>query len=169
MNRLRGVLLGTILAMVSWACSDNESPPPPSPDASAEADAAGPDGGSNTVDSGPDGVPRASVLGRLTLPAPAAGKPYGVRILTMPNLIWAQTSGVTPEGLKLDYTIDNVPPGTYFVLAFVDVDASGGDSSTPGDFVGWYGHTGDGNPPRSPNATVPETGTVLFDFNLVVR
>jgi hypothetical protein len=61
------------------------------------------------------------------------------------------------------------PEGSYFVLAFVDVDGCGGQSSTPGDQAGWYGHTGDGNPPGSANATVPTSGTVRFGFSLVTR
>jgi hypothetical protein len=51
------------------------------------------------------------------------------------------------------FTIEDVPAGTYFRLAFVDVDGSGGMSSTPGDDVGWYGHSG----PSAPNASVPES------------
>ena len=62
-----------------------------------------------------------------------------------------------------------VPAGTYFILGFLDVDGSGGTASTAGDYTGWYGHSGDGNPPAAANAAVPATGTVSFDFSLVVR
>jgi len=81
----------------------------------------------------------------------------------------AETSGTTGAGTSLPYAIATVPAGTYFILGFVDVDSSGGVSSTPGDFAGWYGHTGDGNPPAAPNAVVPDTGSATFDFTLVLR
>jgi hypothetical protein len=69
----------------------------------------------------------------------------------------------------VDYQIPAVPSGTYFLLGFVDNDNSGGTSSTPGDYAAWYGHTGDGNPPAAANVVVPDTGTVRFDFTLVLR
>jgi hypothetical protein len=101
---------------------------------------------------------------------PAAGKPYAVRVLTMPGLSFvSQSTGTTTGGSSISYAITGVPAGRYFLLAFVDVDGSGGDSSTPGDYAGWYGHGGDDNPPASPNVEVPASGTVRFDFSLVVR
>lgn len=111
------------------------------------------------------------VVGTLTLPGTAAAKPYTVKIFTMagvPGTPVAETSGSTSGTQTLTYAIPHVPAGQYFVLGFVDVDASGGSSSTTGDYRGWYGHTGDGNPPRSPNAVVPESGTARFDFSLVL-
>lgn len=41
--------------------------------------------------------------------------------------------------------------------------------STPGDYAGRYGHDGDGNPPAVANAVVLDSGTVRFDFRLVLR
>jgi hypothetical protein len=115
----------------------------------------------------------ATVAGSLTLPAAAPGKPYAAMIFTTAGVAGgapvAQTMGTTGSGTTVDYSIANVPAGTYFLLGFVDVDGSGGTSSTPGDFAGWYGHTGDGNPPAAANAVVPASGTVRFDFSLVVR
>jgi len=69
----------------------------------------------------------------------------------------------------LDYSIPRVAAGTYFVLGVVDVEESGGDSSTLGDYAGWCGHNGDGNPPAAANAVVPSSGTVRFAFSLVLR
>jgi hypothetical protein len=37
------------------------------------------------------------------------------------------------------------------------------------DPFSWYGHDGDGNPPAAANAVVPDSGTVRFDFSLVLR
>ena len=119
-----------------------------------------------------DGAKRATVAGTLTLPAASTGKPYGVRLLSKAGdpavLPTGQMTGTT-AGSAIQYSITDVPAGSYFVLGFVDNDSSGGDSSTPGDFAGWYGHTGDGNPPGTPNAVVPAAGIVFFDFSLVAR
>jgi hypothetical protein len=112
----------------------------------------------------------ATVVGTLALPAATSGKPYSVRILRVPGAVpVGEATGTTAGGTTLSYTIPAVPAGSYFLLGFVDVDGSGGQSSTPGDQAGWYGHTGDGNPPSVPNAVVPASGTVRFDFSLVVR
>jgi uncharacterized protein (DUF2141 family) len=115
----------------------------------------------------------ANVAGTLTLPTAAARKPYAVMIFTAAGAPGAtpvaQTMGTTGTGTNVPYAIANVPAGTYFVLGFVDVDGSGGTSSTPGDFAGWYGHNGDGNPPPAANAVVPASGSARFDFSLVLR
>jgi hypothetical protein len=113
------------------------------------------------------------VAGTLTLPADAHATPYAVMLFTAVGAAGAtpvaQTMGTTGNGTTIDYSIANVPAGTYFLLGFVDVDGSGGTSSTPGDFAGWYGHNGDGNPPAAANAVVPASGTARFDFSLVMR
>lgn len=146
MGAWRCLVIGMALSVVSLACDD-------------EGPAAGADGGG-----------AATVAGTVTLPGSAAGKPYAVRVLTMPGLSFvAQSTGTTTGTSSISYAITGVPAGRYFLLAFVDVDSSGGDSSTPGDYAGWYGHGGDGNPPASPNVEVPASGTVRFDFGLVVR
>lgn len=115
----------------------------------------------------------AKVSGTLTLPAANPGKPYTVKLFTMAGraslMATTETSGLTAATPSVAYAIATVPAGTYFVLGFVDVDGSGGTASTAGDFAGWYGHTGDGNPPGTANAVVPATGNATFDFALVVR
>jgi hypothetical protein len=147
---MRNLTLMTLtLALLANACGDDATPAP-----------------------GDAGARGATVAGTLTLPAASTGKPYGVRILSKAGdpavLPTGQATGVT-AGSAIQYSIADVPAGSYFVLGFVDNDSSGGDSSTPGDFAGWYGHTGNGNPPGTPNAVVPATGTVFFDFSLVLR
>jgi len=112
----------------------------------------------------------ASVAGTLTLPGTATA-PYFVRLQTTLDAVpptFVETSGTTDGTATLAYLFPNVPAGTYFMLAAVDVDGSGGNSSTPGDYRGWYGHTGDGNPPAAPNVAVPASGTVTIDYDLVV-
>ena len=112
----------------------------------------------------------ASVAGTLTLPGTATA-PYFVRLQTTLGAAAtaaAETTGTTNGTTMLAYSIPNVPAGTYFMLAGVDVDSSGGNSSTPGDYRGWYGHTGDGNPPAAANVVVPTSGTLTIDYTLVV-
>jgi hypothetical protein len=114
----------------------------------------------------------ASVAGTLTLPATAQGAGYFVRLAIGVSTVTApvaETTGTTTGTTSLAYEIRDVPSGTYFLLGFVDVDASGGTASTPGDYAGWYGHNGDGNPPAAANVVVPDTGTVRYDFALVLR
>jgi hypothetical protein len=111
-------------------------------------------------------------VGTLTLPAASQGAKGKVALYaTLPPAGSAVAeSGISTTGsLSLDYSVPSVPAGTYFILGFIDIDGSGGTSSTPGDDTGWYGHNGDGNPPAAANAVVPDTGTVRFDFSLVVR
>jgi hypothetical protein len=122
-----------------------------------------PDGGTTTG---------ASVVGILTLPGDPRDAKFFVKVLgavAEAATPVAETMGTTTRSTSVVYEVRGVPAGTYFVLGFVDVDSSGGTASTPGDFAGWYGHSGDGNPPAAPNVVVPESGSVRFDFSLVVR
>jgi len=129
--------------------------------------------GDVAIDTHPDSPLGGTVTGTLTLPGTAFGRPLGVRILASAGSAGApvaQTAEDFSNGTTSQtYSIANVPAGTYFVLGFVDVDGTGGKGSTDGDYVGWYGHTGDGNPPGAANAVVPLSGTVTFDFSLIVR
>src|SRR4051812_40332503 len=112
----------------------------------------------------------ARVGGTLSLPGTATA-PYFVRLQTTTGpsgTTAAETTGTTNGTMALPSSIADVPPGTYFMLAAVDVDSSGGNSSTTGDYRGWFGHAGDGNPPAAPNVVVPDSGTVTVDYSLVV-
>ena len=118
-------------------------------------------------DDGPLGT---SVNGTLTLPEAVEAKGT-VAIYTTPDLAGSPvastvlaSNGATP----INYRISGVPAGSYFIFALLDVDRSGG-SLTPGDYSGWYGQDSDGNPPATANAVVPESGSVSFDFNLVLK
>jgi hypothetical protein len=155
MNQLRWWAVVWWLACACAACGGDD-------DASAADAGAADAGGTGNV-----------VSGTLTVPAAMLGKPYFVRLLDTTGIAAAppaaETTGRSPDATTIEYSIPNAPPGTYFILAVVDVDESGGYASTPGDYVGWYGHSGDGNPPEAPNAVVPAEGSVVFDFTLVER
>ena len=69
-----------------------------------------------------------------------------------------------PEGLDSD-----VPAGTYYILAFVDVNGTGGTSSAPGDYASWDGEDANGNPPAAPDVTIPTSGALTFGFRFVLR
>jgi hypothetical protein len=118
-------------------------------------------------------VTGATVIGTLTLPgSPSQGASVTVALFTTLPPSGTPVSQIAPVatgGTSVDYQIVAVLAGTYFILGFVDNDGSGGMSSTPGDYAGWYGHNGDGNPPAAANAVVPDSGTVRFDFSLVLR
>jgi hypothetical protein len=175
-RRLLGALVLFQVVALAGACNDDDGDAPvgdagisdggDAGDAGGAADAAAPgDGGGGAQDAGAG----ATVMGTLTLPGAAAGKPYFVAVVTMPGPVFvAQTTGTTGAAATLAYSIPGVPAGTYYLLGFVDVDGSGGTASTTGDYRGWYGHTGDGNPPAAPNAVVPASGTATFDFGLVL-
>ncbi|HSY41810.1 MAG TPA: hypothetical protein VLA79_19875 [Polyangia bacterium] len=121
----------------------------------------------------PDGgVAGATVVGTLTLPGkPQGGKGTVALYTALPpaGTVVTETGFAATGSTSVGYQITGVPAGTYFILGFVDNDGSGGLSSTPGDYAGWYGHNGDGNPPAAANAVVPDSGTVRFDFSLVLR
>lgn len=157
---LRGA---TILAVLSCACLA----------AGCGQSGSTSDAGAGDATTAGEAGGRATVAGTLTLPGAAAGKPYGVRIYSMagtPGAVpVAETMGVTTAATKIDYSIAEVPAGTYFILGFVAVSGVVGQSSMAGDYAGWYGHKGDGNPPAAPNALVPASGMVRFDFSLVLR
>ena len=153
MNELRWMTVACVLSACA-ACGDD--------------DAAATDGGPG--DAGETG---ATVSGTLTLPGAMLGKPYFVRLLDSVGVAAAppaaDATGRTPDATTIEYTIPGVPEGPFYILGVVDVDESGGFMSSLGDYVGWYGHTGDGNPPDAPNAVVPAAGSVTFDFDLVER
>lgn len=115
----------------------------------------------------------ATVDGTLTLPGAPADAPYVVRLYEAAGdpaaVPVGEASGRTAGSNTVEYVVEDVPAGDFFLLGFVDVDGSGGTASTPGDYAGWYGHSGDGNPPSTANVSVPGSGTVTFDVDLVER
>jgi hypothetical protein len=127
-----------------------------------------PDGGVTDASVG------AIVIGTLTLPgSPPQGAKGTVALFTTlpPTGMPVSEGGFTPSGsTSVNYQVVGAPAGTYFIVALVDNDLSaGGLSPTAGDYWGWLGGDAAGNPPAAANAVVPDSGTVRFDFSLVVR
>ncbi|MCJ7714132.1 hypothetical protein MUO66_06715 [Candidatus Bathyarchaeota archaeon] len=111
-----------------------------------------------------------TVTGTLTLPAAAASKTFFVAIdydRNGDNGFKYSVTGTCGAETTENYTISNVAAGNYYIYAvvFVSGDISQGPQS--GDYLGFYGGT-ISNPPNSPNASVPASGTVTFDINLEV-
>jgi hypothetical protein len=107
-----------------------------------------------------------TVEGTVTIPAAATGAYWMVIVdddTDFANGYIADDDGTLSSGTTFDYTILNVPTGTYYIFGVVDVDNSMG--MTDGDYLGFYGGTGV-DPPASANATLPSSGTVTFDFSL---
>ena len=110
-----------------------------------------------------------TVVGTLTLPAAAAGRPYAVLVdndKNGDNGTIGEASGTCGSDTEQAYTINNVPAGTYYVYAAVGVVSNLQQGPQSGDYYGFYG-TG-GSVPGSPNATVPSSGTETFNITLVV-
>jgi len=116
-----------------------------------------------------DASPIATINGTLTLPAEANGKEYWVLIdndTDGDNGYVNATVGTCGSGTTVDYTINNVNAGAYYVYAGVRI-VSGHDSPPQsGDYIGFYGTGSD--PPDEANAVVPSSGTVTFDIILSV-
>ena len=70
---------------------------------------------------------------------------------------------VTGSGSSVSYIIDNVPPGTYYLDAWKDLDNTQTWSS--GDLVGWYGSGGLGSVTLTPlPISQYETKTINLDM-----
>lgn len=110
------------------------------------------------------------VAGVLSLPNSAEGKNYIVAIdndLDGDNGFAYSTIGVCGSGTQVDYSINDVAVGTYYIYAVVCVvtDCSQGPQS--GDYLGFYNGTAS-NPPTNANANVSSSGTVTFDITLYI-
>ena len=97
---------------------------------------------SSSTDGG-DGY--ATVVGTLTLPAAAAGRPYAVLLdndTNGDNGSVREVSGTCGSGTEQAYTITNVPAGTYYVYAAVGVVSNLTQGPQTGDYYGFYGTGG---------------------------
>jgi hypothetical protein len=124
------------------------------------------------VDPRTSAVEGTTVSGTIVFPGSAPGKPWGVVLARAADEVVsdpvAVAMGTMDDAGSFDYEIIAVPAGTYVMVAYVDVDESGGEGSTPGDFAGWYG--GEGNPPAGgPNIEISVIGMVEVSFSLVQR
>ncbi len=110
--------------------------------------------------------PTYTVSGTITsLPASADGKDYFVSVTTdIDGEPTSYTQG-TVSGTTIDYSIDDVPAGTYYVMAVVYVVGSG-DDPVIGDYFGAYGWDGMDDPAlMGANVTV-SADTNGIDFTL---
>jgi hypothetical protein len=108
-----------------------------------------------------------TVNGTLTLPAEANGKEYIVIVDndTEGDNGWINaTVGTCVSGTTVDYSISNVPAGTYYIYAVVRIVSAHDSPAEDGDYIGFYG-SGEA-PPENANAIVPDSGTVTFDISL---
>jgi hypothetical protein len=108
-----------------------------------------------------------TVNGTITLPASATGKDYMVIIDDNPDdqdgfVNWADGECQSP----IDYEIE-VPPGTYYLYALVDIDED--EVLSDGDYAGYYGPDDPSRPqlpPATANVTVADAAPVQCDFAL---
>lgn len=112
----------------------------------------------------------AIVTGNLILPAAASGKTWAVLVDNDFNGDNGQVklaTGTCDSGTNVNYSISNVPSGTFYIYAAVFVVSDGSSGPQSGDYIGIYGRTLT-NPPSNANAVVPSSGTVTFDITLNV-
>jgi len=116
------------------------------------------------------GTGSTTVKGTLTLPAAADGKTLFVAIdydRNGDNGFNYSGTGTCGAGTTENYSISNVVADNYYIYAVVFVVGNPSQGPQSGDYLGFYGGT-ISNPPNSPNASVPSSGTVTFDINLEV-
>ena len=117
---------------------------------------------------GPDTV---TVTGALSLPADASGRTWVVLVdndTNGDNGSIFEGIGICGAGTEIEYVLNDVPAGTYYVYAVVFVSSDGGQGPQPGDFWGIYGGSFPAGIPTQPNATV-SPGINDFDIALSVR
>ena len=115
-----------------------------------------------------DGNGSTTVNGILTLPAAANGKTFIVAIdndRNGDNGFKYSTTATCGTETTVNYTISNVSASNYYIYAVVFVIGNTSQGPQSGDYFGFYGGT-ISNPPNSPNASIPSSGTVSFDINL---
>ncbi len=124
---------------------------------------------SSTSSNGNDNnIGNATVTGNLTLPVEASSKTWAVLVdndFDGDNGYIKLATGTCGSGTKVNYSINNVPTGTFYLYAAVFVVSDGSSGPQTGDYVGIYGGTLT-NPPSNANAVVPSSGTVTFDIIL---
>lgn len=111
----------------------------------------------------------ATINGTLYLPAEANGKEYVVLVDddTDGDNGWiAATEGICGTETTVNYSISDVPAGTYYVYAIVRIVSDPDAGAEKGDYIGYYGSSN--GSPSSANAVVPSSGTVTFDITMSV-
>jgi len=140
-----GIPLVIFLVAVIGGCSDDDPVTPPS-------------------------VITATVTGTLTFPNAAAGKTYYVLVdtdINGDNGYVKMNTGTCGSGTNVNYEVNNVPVGTYFVYAAVFTVSDGSQGPQTGDYFGIYGGTLN-NPPAGRNVTVASGGVNSINMLLAV-
>ena len=118
----------------------------------------------------PENVVTATVTGTLTLPNAAAGKPYYVLVDTDmdgDNDYVKMSTATCGSGTDVNYQVNGVPVGTYFVYAAVFTVSDGNQGPQTGDYYGIYGGTLN-NPPAERNVTVASGGVSSINVLLAI-
>lgn len=111
------------------------------------------------------------ITGTLTLQAGVSGDLGNTQVAIYTSIVdWngynpASFTAATGSGASASYTISNVPPGTYYLDVWKDIDASFAWSS--GDFVGWYGTGALSSPFLSP-FTITQGETKVINISGIV-
>ncbi len=112
-------------------------------------------------------VDNINVVGVLSYPSEAAGRVFVIRVDD--NTVFGDgfiksLHGTCGSGTEMNYSISDVPVGTFYVYAAVCVVSNCDEGPQIGDYLGFYG-TGLSSPDEA-NATIPESGTVTLDITL---
>ena len=76
-------------------------------------------------------------------------------------------TGTCGTGTTVEYSITNVATGNYYIYSVVFLHNDPSQGPQKGDYLGFYGGT-ISNPPKTANANIPSSGTVIFNLNLEV-
>ena len=118
----------------------------------------------------PKSVVTATVAGTLTLPSAADGKSYYVLVDTDidgDNGQVKMSTGICGSGTSVNYQVDGVPVGTYYVYGAVFTVSDGSQGPQTGDYFGIYGGTLN-NLPAERNVTVASGGVSSIDIVLAI-
>jgi hypothetical protein len=115
--------------------------------------------------------PGLTVTVNLNLPQPAPGRYWfiGFDENCDGDYTWLQTGHFEQEDEDYIFEFDDVPPGTYFLIATVFAVSGGSGPPVAGDYTGYYMREGqERGDVVAPNAVVPESGSVTFNVTLWV-
>ena len=124
---------------------------------------------SSSTESGTE-TERVTISGVLNLPAAASGKNWVVMIdndTDGDNSTVSMGIGVCGSGTTVNYQVQNVPVGTYYIYAVVFIVSDGEAGPQSGDYLGIYGGSFPLDIPTEPNATVSASSSE-FDIDLII-
>lgn len=124
-------------------------------------------------DESPTGIeePTATITGTLLLPAEAPGKPWAVLVdkdYNGENGCACLVSDTCCSGTEINYKLNEVPYGSYYLYAAVFVASDGKHGPQPGDFLGLHGGSFPTDVPAEPNVEINSAGPYMFNITLKV-